>query len=191
MIGKFFGIIFGAVFILAVVSAGPGVWLYENRFAGYHFTGVPIFHWFSFTIPPGLGVQLASLKAQEAAAQARTVKLVAEQGQITKAASAQETAVQTVIRTRTITLTREVPTYVSSLSDADCTVPVGFVRLHDASAAGLPAVPESAGKPNDAPSGVKLSTVAETVVGNYGAANANAAQLEGLQAWVRAEAAAK
>lgn len=193
LLGGFFGIIFAAIFILAVVSAGPGVWWFDRHFQGYHFAGVPLVHWFSFTLEPGAYVQLASLEAQEAAAQARTVKLVAEQGQITKAASAQETAVQTVIRTRTITLTREVHDVITPAVDQRYPLPNGLIRLYDASALGLDlsAVPNPAGQSDDAASGVNASQAGTVFVANNGTCLGIRSKLVGLQAWIKAEAAAK
>lgn len=71
------------------------------------------------------------------------------------------------IQTRTVTLIKKVPIYVPASADRDCIVPTGFVRVHDAAAAGLP---ETAGGPDQAPSGVPLSAIAATVVANYGVA---------------------
>lgn len=92
---------------------------------------------------------------------------------------------QAEIRTVTRTLIREVPVYVTPDADARCVVPAGFVRVHDAAAAGRP-VPEPAGVADDAPSGLELSAVAAAVAENYGdVCQANARQLSDLQAWVR------
>lgn len=90
-----------------------------------------------------------------------------------------------VVEKRAATLIKKVPVYVSAKADAACVVPAGFVRLHDAAATGTePAAPERTGAADAAPSGVALSTVAETNVDNYAACNANAEQLIGLQAIV-------
>lgn len=78
------------------------------------------------------------------------------------------------------TIIKEVPVYVSEAADRACPVPAGFVRLHDAAAAGLPP-PGRAGATDAAPSGVALSAVAGTVAGNYSSCNANAEQLSQLQ----------
>lgn len=71
------------------------------------------------------------------------------------------------IRTVTKTLTKEVPVYVTVKSDLACVVPDGFVRLHDAATHGA-ALSAAPGGLVEAPSGVPLSAVAETVVDNYG-----------------------
>lgn len=86
------------------------------------------------------------------------------------------------IRTVTQTLTKEVPIYVPLQSDLACTLPVGFVRLHDAAAHGSP-VPGSAGGSVEAPSGVPLSAAAETIVGNYGVGYEWRAEALAWRAW--------
>ena len=68
---------------------------------------------------------------------------------------------------RTETIIKEVPTHVSTAADNRCTVPAGFVRVHD-TAFGFddPAV---AGEPDDGPAGIPLSEVAKTLASNAGA----------------------
>lgn len=93
-------------------------------------------------------------------------------------------AAKVEVRTVTETLTREVVRYVPAAADAQCVVPVGFVRLHDAAATGvLPDPADTAGQPADAASGVALSAVGATVVGNYGACREDREALKGWQAW--------
>ena len=92
-----------------------------------------------------------------------------------------------VVAGRTQTIIREVPVYVTPEADARCVIPVGFVRLHDSAAEGRPVEPT--GTPDAPAEGVSLSTVTETVVGNYGAAHENAEQLRALQDWIRAQQA--
>ena len=87
-------------------------------------------------------------------------------------------------RVVTQTLIREVPRYVTVVSDAKCVVPAGFVRLHDQAATGLlPQASDAPGEPFDAPSGVALSAVGSTVVANYGSCREDAERLRGWQAW--------
>lgn len=71
------------------------------------------------------------------------------------------------IITQTETIIKEVPIHVSKAADSACTVPAGFVRVHD-TAFGFddPAV---AGEPDDGPAGIPLSQVAETIAHNAGA----------------------
>ncbi|MCY1204523.1 hypothetical protein D9M68_484900 [compost metagenome] len=90
------------------------------------------------------------------------------------------------IRVKGDTIIKEVPRYVTVQADAGCTVPAGFVRLHDAAATGGVLGP-SAGDADAAPSGVALSAVGSTLVGNYTDSYANAEQLSALQATLRAQ----
>jgi hypothetical protein len=94
-----------------------------------------------------------------------------------------------VVRAKGDTITKEVPVYVLVQADAACTINRGFVRLHDASAAGE--LPEPARDADAAPAGIALSAAAGTVAANYQTCHENAEQLKALQAWVREMGAAK
>lgn len=89
-----------------------------------------------------------------------------------------------VIRLKGETIVKEVPRYVPIQADAACVVPRGFVRLHDAAAAGAVPDPDT-GDSDAAPSGVALSAVAGTVAGNYTDSHANSEQLKTLQQALR------
>lgn len=89
-----------------------------------------------------------------------------------------------VVREVGATIVKEVPVYVTPQADRACTIPVGFVGLHDAAAANQPVV-GSAGDPDAPAPGLALSAVAGTVAGNYTACHATAQQLIGLQEFVR------
>ena len=93
------------------------------------------------------------------------------------------------IQTRTVTLIREVPTYVSPAADRLCVVPVGFVRLHDA-AASPSELPAAAGGSLDAPAGIDLSAVASVVAENYGTAYSWRAEALTWRQWYRDQKAA-
>ena len=84
-----------------------------------------------------------------------------------------------VVREKGDTLIKEVPVYVPVEADTACTIHRGFVRLHDAAAAGE--LPESAGSADAAPAGLALSAVAATVSDNYQRCHENAEQLRALQ----------
>jgi len=107
------------------------------------------------------------------------------------ATSAQQSSVQTAearerAQTVTRTLLKKVTEYVPAAADADCVVPAGFVRLHDAAAQGLST---PAGGPEQAASGVPLSAVTETVVANYGVAYDWRAEALGWRDWYAKQAA--
>ncbi|MFV8593083.1 hypothetical protein [Ralstonia pseudosolanacearum] len=89
-----------------------------------------------------------------------------------------------VIRLKGDTIIKEVPRYVSVQADAACVIPRGFVRLHDAAAAGAVPDPDS-GDADAAASGIALSAVASTVAGNYTDSHANSEQLSTLQQALR------
>jgi len=88
-----------------------------------------------------------------------------------------------VVREKGDTIIKEVPVYVPVQADAACTINRGFVRLHDAAAAGE--LPEPA-RDADAPAaGLALSVVAGTVSANYQTCHENAEQLRALQVWAK------
>jgi hypothetical protein len=62
--------------------------------------------------------------------------------------------------------------------------------MHDGAANGVPTVPLGPGQSVGAPSGLALSSVAATVVGNYGLCNGFRQQLIGWQAWYAGQRAA-
>ncbi len=87
-----------------------------------------------------------------------------------------------IVREKGATIIKEVPVYVPVQADAACTINRGFVRLHDAAAAGE--LPEPARDADAAAAGIALSAVAGTVAANYQTCHENAEQLRALQAWV-------
>lgn len=88
-----------------------------------------------------------------------------------------------VVREKGDVIIKEVPVYVSPEADAACVLPRGFVRLHDAAAAGV--VPDPARDADATAAGITLSAVAGTVADNYTRCHENAEQLIALQEWVR------
>lgn len=159
----------------AVVAAVLALWLYVGAIK--HDRAV------ARALAASEAVEIAGLKAVAARA-AQTAKISA-------AAEAKQIVVQHDIQIQTRTIVKEVPTYVSAEADARCVLPVGFVRLFNAAATGADpaAVTDPAGRPDEAPSGIECSEVAETVAESFGAARSNAAQLTGLQAWNLEQAA--
>ena len=86
-----------------------------------------------------------------------------------------------IVREQGETIFKEVPVYVPVQADAACTINRGFVRLHDAAAAGE--LPEPARDADAAAADIALSAVAGTVTANYQTCHENAEQLRALQAW--------
>lgn len=89
--------------------------------------------------------------------------------------------VKTQTRTVTKTIVREVNNYVTPLSVRACPVPLGFVRMHDAAAQNR--LPEAPGLDVDAPGGVDLAEVTETVAENYGTCHEWRDQITALIDW--------
>ena len=87
-----------------------------------------------------------------------------------------------VVREKGDTIIKEIPVYVPVQADAACTINRGFVRLHDAAAAGE--LPEPARDADAAAAGIALSAVAGTLAANYQTCHENAEQLRALQVWV-------
>lgn len=88
-----------------------------------------------------------------------------------------------IVREKGDTIIKEVPVYVPVQADAACTINRGFVRLHDAAAAGE--LPEPARDADAASAGIALSAVAGTLTANYQTCHENAEQLRALQEWAR------
>lgn len=87
------------------------------------------------------------------------------------------------------TIEKEVIKYVTKDDDAGCVVPAGFVSLYNAAWAGSP--PESPAESDRRPSGIPLSTVAETDAGNATTCLAYKAQRDGLIEFYRKQQAVK
>lgn len=83
------------------------------------------------------------------------------------------------VRVKGDTIIQKVPVYVTAQADAACTVPVGFVRLHDAAATNT--APDDPSDSDAQPSGVALSAVAATVADNYTAYYELAARFDALR----------
>ena len=88
-----------------------------------------------------------------------------------------------IVREKGDTIIKEVPVYVPVQADAACSINRGFLRLHDAAAAGE--LPEPARDADAASAGIALSAVAGTVAANYQTCHENAEQLRVLQTWIR------
>ena len=97
------------------------------------------------------------------------------------------------IRTLYRTVEREIPAHVTPETDARFPLPVGFVRVHDAAALGLPVadVHDPAGRADGAASELAASEAARVITWNYEACAHNAEQVRGWQAWWRGQAAAR
>jgi hypothetical protein len=140
----------------------------------------------------GWQVQAWRHGAAETKATAHTARVAVQQGAANTVAAAHDAQVQTDIRWRTRIQIKEVPVYVTAETDRRFPLPVGLVRLHDASALGLDlsAVPDPAGRADGEASAVAASDLGRVVAANYGECRADQARLTELQDWVDAQAKA-
>ena len=123
-------------------------------------------------------------RADQAETTAATLRAQLDNAQRATVTVTQYVDRERVIRVKGDIIIKEVPRYVPAQADAACVVPRGFVRLHDAAAAGAVPNPDT-GDPDAAPAGVALSTVASTVAANYTDCHVDAARLSGLQQTLR------
>lgn len=138
-----------------------------------------------------LGIWTVKHRIQTAEARAATAEDTANrlQGELKQARMSERVIIRYVDRVRVVrevgaTITREIPIHVTAKADAACPVPVGFVRVHDSAAQGVP-IGQPAGNPDAPVPGLALSAVAATVAGNYTACHETAQQLSALQDWLR------
>lgn len=169
LISSLAGSVGGLVALLAVVAGLIGVGAYEEHRVD-------------------LG-KLNAIEASYAQAQARAVaEAAATQKQldaVTLAAVNTESKAQTQLSSTLQQELADVPVRVV-VKSIPC-VPWGLVRLLDATILGVSAASLNlpAGKSDGSCSPYGADELARTIVSNYGRANANAEQLNALQAWAR------
>lgn len=124
-------------------------------------------------------------RAQAAAARADVARHQAAAQSVSTDVGSKLAAERVRIEYRTRTLIQKVQTYVPQAADDRCIVNRGFVLQHDLAARPDAAIPAAAagGGPVEAPSGVALSAVAETVTANYGTAYAWRAEALAWREW--------
>lgn len=188
MIGKLIGGVVGIFGATILFWAGIA---FEHRpvgFLSFHIWGPIGFH-----DPGGPAAQLKVLLVAEHAAGvlARAEALAALA--VTRAVEIHDVQLVTRIRTVTQTITKEIPVAITPQTDRAFPLSVGFVRLHDAFAGGvdLSAVPDAAGRPDDAASDVPSSAAIALIGANYGDCRVDRQHLADLQQWVRQVGAAQ
>lgn len=139
-----------------------------------------------------LGLYLEGGLSNEEKWQVKVKEMEAEIAKTEKAGAEATTKIVTkyvdrvqIVKEKGDVIVQKVPEYITKESDARCTIPNGFVVLHDAAAKGE--VPNSTRDVNEAPSGVALSTVGKTVAENYTTCHQNVEQLKALQEWVKTQ----
>lgn len=137
----------------------------------------------------GVKHEVAAQAERVKAAQKHVAKVEAKSAEITKAVGDELIKTQTEIRWRTRTQLQEVVRYVPVESDRACIVGVGALRLHDHALAGLPGLPEPAGGPVEADSGVPLSALIADDIAFAGTAYDWKAETVAWRAWYGRQAA--
>lgn len=94
-----------------------------------------------------------------------------------------------VVHDTTTAIQMDIPNHVTPDTDRLYPLPVGFVRVHDAAASGVPLVPGT-GDPDASRSTIAASAAAGVIVGNYGICHETAEQLSALQDWVHSRESA-
>jgi hypothetical protein len=88
-----------------------------------------------------------------------------------------------IVKEKGNVIIKEIPKYITKESDANCVIPNSFIVLHNS--ASRNEIPDTSRTVDDTASTIKLSTVIETVSGNYTIYYETAEQLKALQDWVR------
>lgn len=187
---KPFAGIAGTLLATLLILSGPYLYWFDRTP-----TAAPLIHWHFWFIhldfPDNPSAKYAALLIAVKAADAKAAQVQTRQAAVTTAVGAQQQATQARVQIVTRTIVQKVPQYVDVKGDAGCSVPAGFIQLHNAAASGdLTLVPDSPAGTVDSPSGVELHTVADAVASNYGICRANAAELSGWQDWYAQQRAA-
>lgn len=139
--------------------------------------------------------QIERIERNHAEEQTRAVRAalaqVQDQARVTTRSGQAAAENQARLETRYRILRQKVPVYVTRKADADLAVPLGAVVLLDAAARGddPDGVSFAAGQSYDTASELTLAQLIDSIVANYGLANANAQQLSDLQDWIRQQEA--
>ena len=193
----FLTVLLGAVY-LASLAIGPGMgwaartWFDERPANQPPPIQIHVLFWsWSLGLPESLAAQLADAKAANAkdTALAQASALAAQQriDVITAKAAVDEAAAEAKIKTRTVTLIKEIHDVIPPEVDRRFPLPDGLIKLHDAAALGVDLPdPQSVGRPDDAASAVTASSLAQTIAGNYESCRLSATRLSGIQAAVAA-----
>jgi hypothetical protein len=184
---------------LGFVTGGASTWIVYAAIAAFA-AGTGAYGAHRFDLGAIDSMKLASaqnttqvLQQQAVALQGESDKQLAEANAVTGQAIAEASA-QQIVQTKTVTITKEVPVYVTPHTDSvviSC-IPYGFVRVLDAAIPGSgangdpSALPLPSGQSDDSCAPISASVLAERLVADLGVAEANAEQLDALEAAVAA-----
>lgn len=135
--------------------------------------------------------EVLKLKAADVAFDAKMNQLVqahkSQADAISTQSSVKQTAAQTQVITRVKTIIERIPSHVSN--NVHC-ITYGLVRvLNGAAGASAYPVPDAASQPDDTCAPVAWRELASDLASDYGSADQNAVELNGLQDWVKQQAA--
>lgn len=167
---SFLGIILGLLIPIPVhykmaLYSGLGMLLCLNSFA----IGVSVNEETWQSKVKDMQVKIAQLEAQSSEV---TTKVVTEYIEKVK-----------IVEGKTHVIIKKVPEYITKESDAKCSINTGSIELLNSAAENK--VPESTRTSHEEPTDVKLSTLVESVSGNYGTYYQVVEQLKSLQDWIR------
>lgn len=133
------------------------------------------------------GRQHVEAKVQRVAVKAAQLALERQEeaNQASAKVGAEHEARQVEIRTVYRDLIREVPHVVTPEMDRAYPLSVGWVRLHDAGALGVPLAPDPSGRADDAPSEVDSADAIGIILDNYETANQCRSTVLAWQDWYR------
>lgn len=179
----------GILIAAAIIVAGPAVWWLDRRPLG----SPPLIHFkvlFWSVNWPGesLAARSEALVAAEKALAAHVAVVQAQQASVTTQAVQKEQAAQTVIRTVTRTILKEIPFALPPAVDRAYPLPNGFVRLYNLSI-GAPQLPGAAAEPDGSPSPIAISAATDVIASNNGECVADRERLTAFQDWATSERA--
>lgn len=151
--------VIGIAFLAGLVAGGGSVWWLRDQMAA------------------GSQVQAARV----------VIRTIQGQERVTTRVVTRYITVRERTRAATANTQRSVPDVLPPSTDQRYSLPIGLLRLYNASGQGvdLSAVPDPAGRADDEASGVLPSTFAGVFIDNNGTCAEDRAQLVALQEWVK------
>lgn len=128
-----------------------------------------------------------TIAANQAKANAAVSKQKAESAIVTTKIVTQYVPQIQVVHDKGATIIRQVKVYVPISDNARYLLPIGFVRLHDAAASGMP-LPAASSSVLAQPSPVGISTAASAIASNYQLCRTEREKYEALWQWATSQA---
>jgi hypothetical protein len=135
----------------------------------------------SFAIGVSVNEETWQLKVKDM--QVKIAQLEAQSSEVTTKVVTEYIEKVKIVEGKTHVIIKKVPEYITKKSDAKCSINTGSIELLNSAAENK--VPESTRTSHEDPTDVKLSTLVESVSGNYGTYYQVVEQLTALQDWIR------